>query len=196
MKTSLSGIKGLQWVDNTWRMFLFCFIVTRSLFTLSLLNKVKRWTSFVWKYWQGYMRLLRQKRTELGLMLGFCIMAMPLFMKHSLSGCFWPKNRYWNWTTHHIRQVWPRATFSYFQNRRPLWRATAFQTLPTFNDMRRPSWRAFQKCSSRKVLGSGNTDLIIVLVRKETTSKVTATIGVWEITAFTGIFRELNCHTS
>jgi hypothetical protein len=44
--------------------------------------------------------------------------------------------------------------------------------------MRRPSWTVFQKRSSRNVLSSGNTDSLSVLVCKQTTSKVTATISV------------------
>jgi hypothetical protein len=81
-----------------------------------------------------------------GLMLGSFIMTMPLLMICSLSGSFWPKKQYWNWTIYHICQIWPHATFGYSQNWRPLWMATDFQTLPTFRNMRQPSWRAFQKC--------------------------------------------------
>jgi hypothetical protein len=90
----------------------------------------------------------------------------------SISGIFL------NWTIHYIRQIWPRLTFGYSQNWRLLWRVTDFQTLPTFRDMRRLSCRAFQKRSSRNVLSSANTDSLSVLLRKETTSKVTATFSV------------------
>jgi hypothetical protein len=65
-----------------------------------------------------------------------------------------------------------------FPNWRPLCRATDFQTLSTFRDMRRPSCRAFQKRSSRNVLSSANTDLLSVLVSKETTWNVAATVSV------------------
>jgi hypothetical protein len=52
----------------------------------------------------------------------------------------------------------------------------------TFSDIAdiqgQSSYRAFQKRSSRNVLSSANTDSLSVLVHKETTSKVTATISV------------------
>jgi hypothetical protein len=56
-----------------------------------------------------------------------------------------------------------------------------FPTLPTFGDVRRPSCRAFHKRSSRNVLSSANTGSLSVLVSKETTSKVKATISVYVI---------------
>jgi hypothetical protein len=57
-------------------------------------------------------------------------------------------------------------------------RQQIFQTLTTFRDMRRPSYRAFHKRSSINVLSSANTDSVSVLVRKEAVSEVTATINV------------------
>jgi hypothetical protein len=97
-------------------------------------------------------------------------MTMPLFMARPLFGSFWPKNRQWYWTIRHIRQIWPRATFGCSQNWRPLWRATDFQTLPAFRDMRLPSCRAFQYFEQWK-------HRLSVLVRKETTSNMTAIIN-------------------
>jgi hypothetical protein len=55
--------------------YLFVFLITRTLFTLSFLNTVKQWTSIViWKYWQGYVRLLIGEDLNFGLILGSCIM--------------------------------------------------------------------------------------------------------------------------
>lgn len=45
---------------------------------------------------------------------------------------FGQKNQYWNWAFHHICQTQLHMTLDYSQNQRPLWRATYFQTLPTF----------------------------------------------------------------
>jgi hypothetical protein len=60
---------------------------------LSFLNKVKQWTSIViWKYWQVYMRLFIEEDLNFGLMLGSCIITMPLPMTCLLSESFWPKN--------------------------------------------------------------------------------------------------------
>jgi hypothetical protein len=153
--------------------------------------QVEQWTSIViWKYWQGYIRLFVED-LKFGLMLRSC-MTMLLLMTRSLSGSFWPKYLYWNWTIHHIRQIWPveLLTIPKTEDR--------FEgpTLPTFRDMWRPSWRAFQKRNSRNVLSSGNTDSLSVLVRKETTSKVTATISVYNIKySFCGGIPGI-CHTS
>jgi hypothetical protein len=48
----------------------------------------------IWKYWQGYVRLFVGEDLKFGLMLRSCIMRMPLLMTRSLSGRFWPRNRY------------------------------------------------------------------------------------------------------
>jgi hypothetical protein len=41
-----------------------------------------------------YVRLFVREDLNFGLMLGSCIMTMPLLMTHWLSGSFWPKKRY------------------------------------------------------------------------------------------------------
>jgi hypothetical protein len=85
---------------------------------------VEQWTSIViWKYWQGYVRPFVEEDLNFGLMLGSCIITMPLHMKRSLSGSFWLKNRYWNWTIRHTRQIWPSVTFGCSQNWKTIWRA-------------------------------------------------------------------------
>lgn len=73
------------------------------------------------------------------------------------------------------------------------------RTFPTFRDMRRRSWRIYQKTNSVSVLSSGNTDSLSVLVCEETTLTATATVIVQVITysfygANSGNVR--NCHTS
>jgi hypothetical protein len=45
------------------------------------------------EYWQGYVRLFVGEDLNFGLMLGSCIMTMPMLMTRSLSGSFGPKNR-------------------------------------------------------------------------------------------------------
>jgi hypothetical protein len=59
---------------------------------LSFLNKVELWTSIaIWKYWQGYVRLFIREDLNFGLMLGSCIMTMPVLITRSLSGSFLAK---------------------------------------------------------------------------------------------------------
>jgi hypothetical protein len=41
------------------------------------------------KHWQGYVRLFVGEELNFGLMIGSCIMTIPLLMTRSLSGRFW-----------------------------------------------------------------------------------------------------------
>jgi hypothetical protein len=72
----------------------------------------------------------------------------------------------------YIRHIWSSATFGYFLNCRPLWRATDFQTSLIFRDMWRPSWTACQKRGSRNVLNSRNIDSLNCTAAQGDSSKL------------------------
>jgi hypothetical protein len=61
------------------------FFSTRALFTFEFLQLgQKRISIVIWKYWQGYIRLFIREDLNSGLMLGSCIMTMPLLMTRCL----------------------------------------------------------------------------------------------------------------
>lgn len=116
----------------------------------------------------GYVTLFAGDDSNFGLMPGSCVMIL------SLTGSFWLKNRHWNWNTISVRFCAVRIsavpkTEDRFEE------PQIFRRIADIRGHAKISWRSLYKRSSSNVLSSGNFYSLSVLVRKETTSSVTAT---------------------
>lgn len=132
----------------------FCLCLSlsriRMLFTYKFLDQVEHWTSIVtWKYWQGYMTRVRED-LNFGLMLGSCIMTVPLLMMHSLSGSFWPKESIAK--LEHLPELPCFALCNLWQ-----FKYHRVSGIVHCMDLQWPFWRSSQKKHSSRVLNSGET---------------------------------------